>query len=425
MFSSTFEIRKGDIVAVTGGGGKTSLMFRLAEELSEFGRVLVTTTTKIYTPPEDRYEKLIIGEKVFFGRSKNIFIVGREGTHGKIHGLSYDEVTDIASKYDYVLIEADGAKEKQMKGWKKDEPCIPPFATKVIGVASIKSLGTEATEGNIHRLNIFLKMMEMNGGEEVTLKTLEKYFRRGEFFKGSRGEEIFYLNGVEDTEEIEVALRLGNEMEGFYFGSVMEGSIVKHKKVDAVVMASGYSKRFGGEDKLLKKIEGVSVIEYLFKNLKTLPFKSVNVVGRNVQVERLSRKYGYRYIENKKSDLGQSESIKAGMKVCFGEGMMFFTGDQPLLKTESILKLLQAFQEEDLITRPVFEGVPCSPVIFPARYREELLKLEGDNGGRKVIRGAKIIKEVEFIDGNEFKDIDTEKDFRVIEGIMRDKERKK
>ena len=48
MLTKVFDIKKGDIITITGAGGKTSLMFSLARELSTLGRVLVTTTTKIF-----------------------------------------------------------------------------------------------------------------------------------------------------------------------------------------------------------------------------------------------------------------------------------------------------------------------------------------------------------------------------------------
>lgn len=418
MFSDTFEIERGDVVAITGGGGKTSLMFHLAEELSKLGRVLVTTTTKIYTPSEEKYERLIVGDEMFLGGERNISVLGREEVEGKLHGLAYKEVAELLPEYDYILIEADGAKMKQLKGWREDEPLIPPFATKVIGVVNIKSVGKRGVEENIHRLENFLKMVDIDEGEEITPKVFKRYLQRGEFFKGYSGKRILFLNGVEEDFEREVALGLGAQGENFCFGSLREKRIVKYREVDAVVMASGYSKRFGREDKLLRRIEGVPVIEYLLRALRELPFREVVVVGRSVEIERMSRKYGYNYIENDRAHLGQSESVKVGVGATSGSGIMFFTGDQPLFTGESILKLLLAFEEEDLITRPVSGGAPSSPVIFPERYREDLMKLTGDTGGREVIRGTGRIKEVEFPESDEFMDIDTEDDLRRVEKIL-------
>ena len=51
--SELLKIKKNDIISITGSGGKTTLMEKLAEELKQKGRVLVTTTTKIRRPSEE------------------------------------------------------------------------------------------------------------------------------------------------------------------------------------------------------------------------------------------------------------------------------------------------------------------------------------------------------------------------------------
>lgn len=44
-----YEKKKARTISVVGAGGKTTLIYRLAEELKEKGfRVLITTTTKMY-----------------------------------------------------------------------------------------------------------------------------------------------------------------------------------------------------------------------------------------------------------------------------------------------------------------------------------------------------------------------------------------
>lgn len=80
MFCEKFGIEKNMTVGITGSGGKTSLMFLLAKELSKKGRVLVTTTTKIYEPLKDKYEYLFLTEKneKIKGNGKNIFILGKK-----------------------------------------------------------------------------------------------------------------------------------------------------------------------------------------------------------------------------------------------------------------------------------------------------------------------------------------------------------
>ena len=55
-----FNIEKKNIITITGAGGKTTLMFLLSGELSKFGKVMVTTTTKIYTLEKSQFEKMYI-----------------------------------------------------------------------------------------------------------------------------------------------------------------------------------------------------------------------------------------------------------------------------------------------------------------------------------------------------------------------------
>ena len=46
------SVKRHRVIALTGGGGKTSVMFRLADELADMGKtVIVTTTTHIFNPP--------------------------------------------------------------------------------------------------------------------------------------------------------------------------------------------------------------------------------------------------------------------------------------------------------------------------------------------------------------------------------------
>ena len=152
LFWKKFGIKKNSVTGITGSGGKTSLMFCLAEELSKQGKVLVTTTTKIYEPDENTYEELFLTEnkKSFKGRGKNIFILGLKIENGKLLSPREEDILKIKSQYDYILYEGDGSKQKLMKFWREDEPCLLSFTDTVIGVGSIKSLGLNFNEENIH-----------------------------------------------------------------------------------------------------------------------------------------------------------------------------------------------------------------------------------------------------------------------------------
>lgn len=418
MKEEVFKIEKGSVVCITGSGGKTSLMYFLAERLSKRGRVAVTTTTKIYRPDRGRYENLIIGDERYGGRNKGIDVLGGGVLGAKITGLTYMEIEALKEEYDYILVEGDGARERILKGWNEGEPCIPPGAQIVIGVVNIKSLGMAAGKESVHRLELFLEATGSQVGDRIDTEVLRRYIETGGFFKGSCGRNIIFINGVEDEGEIIAAMRSTGDRE-YYLGSIRDAWIERVKKIDAVIMASGYSRRFGG-DKLLEKLEGIPLVEHLMKKLKNLPFNRVMVVGRTEEMRETAERYGYEYIENRDAHLGQSESVKIGAEAMTGDAVMYFTGDQAALEERSIARLMEAYEREGEITRPVVSGRPSSPVIFPARYRKELMKLEGDSGGREVIKNAQRITLVDFENPNEFEDVDTQEDLERVKKGWKD-----
>jgi len=68
-------------------------------------------------------------------------------------------------------------------------------------------------------------------------------------------------------------------------------------------------------------------------------------------------------------------------------GVMLILGDQPFLTVTVINKLLAEFDKEsDQIIAPLIQGRRTNPVIFPASLFPELAKVEGDVGGRPVLR---------------------------------------
>lgn len=414
------DIKKDDIITITGAGGKSSLMFFLARELAKIGRVLVTTTTKIFVPERENFEELIVEGKRIKGEFKNIYVYGKKIIDGKIEGLSEEKIMNIKNNFDFVLIEGDGAKRKILKSWNSYEPCIPTITTKVIGVVNLDIGGLELKEENIHRFEIFKDNFYNFIGERATEKFIIDYIQKGEFFKNySSGKKYIFLNGIDGKKYLEkfsLALKICNQLNATYefiLGSVKEKNIFKFKSTDAIVMASGFSKRMG-QDKLKLPYRDTTILGYTLDKLSNLPFYNVYVCGREEWIKRITELYNFTYLENLKASFGQSESIKLGIKNSQGEGVVFFTGDQPLLSTESILKLYYNFQRYGYITIPKAQGENFSPVFFPESKKSELLSLSGDVGGREVIKRSAMVVYVEFSRKIEFMDIDTPEEYDEI-----------
>lgn len=193
---SKFDIQKNDIVSIVGSGGKTTLMFELGRELKKLGKVLITTSTKIGIP-----KNLEDDEKCaenFDGEFKNINLVvtGGNFTDKKITSIEYQKLRELLTKFDYVLIEADGSKRKPYKASRENEPVIYDFTTKTIAVLPMFKYNQDLTEEDVFNFELFKERFQnLNLNDSLILDMIS---HREGIFKNSVGEKYLYLNRVED-----------------------------------------------------------------------------------------------------------------------------------------------------------------------------------------------------------------------------------
>ena len=129
-------VTKG-LTAVIGSGGKTSLLYELAEELRPCGTVLLATTTHIMRPlqypfvqtPEELAAALAAG---------GVACVGSLTPEGKLTAPAFDGWQQAA---DFVLVEADGSKRLPAKAHETWEPVLPPERTRTICVLGATAFG--------------------------------------------------------------------------------------------------------------------------------------------------------------------------------------------------------------------------------------------------------------------------------------------
>ena len=199
-----FNIEKKDIITITGVGGKTTLMFLLSGELSKLGKVMVTTTTKIYIPEKSQFEKMYISDEEITGENKNIFVVGKEIKDKKLIGIGYHEIERLKDDFDYILIEGDGSKEKFLKEWNELEPCIPNFSNVIIGVINLDIIDLDLIEENIHRFKLFKEKYPDYINKKVSFDFLKEYIKNGKFFgENKTAKKYIFLNGVDGEKKSE------------------------------------------------------------------------------------------------------------------------------------------------------------------------------------------------------------------------------
>lgn len=126
------------LTAVTGSGGKTSLLGQLARELP--GSVIVATSTHIYPP-----EELPLHTAPLTERLQGKACAGTWTETGKLTAPS-QSWAELLTLADYVLVEADGSKGLPLKAHREFEPVIPAEARQVIAVLGLSGLNRPIAE---------------------------------------------------------------------------------------------------------------------------------------------------------------------------------------------------------------------------------------------------------------------------------------
>jgi probable selenium-dependent hydroxylase accessory protein YqeC len=224
-----FDIKKGDVVSITGTGGKTSLLFKLGNELRKNNRVLITTSTKIYMPAKRDYDFMYTMEEYMNDKNENhdgaTVICGEYmKEENKLIGITDEDLEKVMKDFDVVLIEADGSKMLPLKAWKEYEPPILKRTTKSIGVFPVDMIGEKISRDNVYNYEDFIKLTE--GISRVANETVVKICSdKNGIFKNSRGSLYLFINRADDSEQLQKALDMAAYLKENMLGSLIDFKI--------------------------------------------------------------------------------------------------------------------------------------------------------------------------------------------------------
>ena len=186
--------------------------------------------------------------------------------------------------------------------------------------------------------------------------------------------------------------------------------------ISAIILAAGESKRMG-QPKLLLKWGESSLFEQTMDNYLASVVNEVNIV-LGYEAAEIEKQIGDRSVNiavNPDYSKGMSTSITIGINIMSPrtQGIMLALADQPSVTTHTIDRLIQVFGlKQKGIVLPVYQGQRGNPVIFDVKYREKLLSLEGDMGGREIVRSCyNDVQEVAVDNRGVLTDIDTPEDY--------------
>ena len=167
--SSLLGISEG-VTAVIGGGGKTTLLWTLGQELAgKGGRVLLYTTTKILPFPGIPCAKSLAELEELRGRHRLLCAGMVLPETGKLTALDVP-MERLASGFDYVLVEADGAARRPLKAHAAHEPVIPPGANQTICVVGASGFGRPIAEA-AHRPERYAHLAGVRADDAATPET--------------------------------------------------------------------------------------------------------------------------------------------------------------------------------------------------------------------------------------------------------------
>ncbi len=170
-----FGIQQGDLISIVGGGGKSSLLFRLERQWA--GNIVVTTTTRIFAALIARARAHVtldlleqLGEQLAINRS--CLVIG-EAIGEKAQGVPIEFPGELLARQDVdvVAVEADGSRMRPVKAPAAHEPVIAPETT--VGVIV---MGMDALEGRLeevaHRPKIITTLTNTQLHQPLTPTTL-------------------------------------------------------------------------------------------------------------------------------------------------------------------------------------------------------------------------------------------------------------
>ncbi len=416
-FTLAHGLRAGEskCIAFIGSGGKTTALFQLAKQLKP--PVIVTTTSHLGIWQLSLANSNIIAhsQDALTELDKNLNGVvlitgGVDGDRAQpVNNSVLDRIRQFCRDQDIpLLIEADGSRQKPLKGWSVQEPPIPEFVDHVVTIAGLSGLGKPLTEEYVHRPELFAEIARMELGATIDSDALTRaLLHNSSGFKNtpSHARRTVLLNQA-DSPELQASARAMSQALLTKFGGVIISSLAQekvyavHEPVSGVILAAGESSRYGSPKQLLGWKGEPFVRAVAHRALEAQLSPVVVVSGANAeQVESTVMDLNVQIVRNNEWKSGQASSIRAGISSLATQpqragavgACIFLLVDQPQLTT-SILQALIEKHAEGLasVVAPLVLDRRANPVLFDRRTFSDLLSLEGDVGGRAIFHKHRV-----------------------------------
>ena len=188
-----------------------------------------------------------------------------------------------------------------------------------------------------------------------------------------------------------------------------------------ILLAAGFSRRFGPSNKLLQTLPdgrqiGLAAAENL---IQAVPLSIAVLRPDNKELAELLQNAGLEIVFCHAQEMADSLSTAIRYSANFADtsanktsaGYVIALADMPYINPLTISTVAQEISAGAAIAVPTYQGQRGHPVGFSAKFRSELEQLSGDEGARSILkRHADEIKLLTCDDAGILADIDTPAD---------------
>lgn len=402
-----FGFTQKEIISFIGTGGKTSVLFQIARQYK--CPVLITTTTHISELETGLADHHIVLDEnnhlkaIDLNNLKGVILITGPRTLDAMYGspklTEMEEIYQCSQNNQFpLLIEADGSREESFQTTEDNEPEIPTFSTCVVNVVDLAAIGKPLGEEWGFRSDKFSEASDLGEGEIISANSLTKILssKNGclKYIEDNVNKYLIFIQ-ADNIQLQALAGKMADDLIPFYEKIVIcqlsadQQLITRKKPIGAIILAAGGASRFGKAKQLNiwreKSYTENAVIAAQLAGLAPI----IVVTGyEHENLERILKIYPVQTVFNPEWEKGQSTSMKIGLGHLekSTQGVIFLMADQPQVSVTLIRALMEhAYLTNRQVISPMIDGNRSTPIYFDQKVFPELMKVEGDQGGRSIL----------------------------------------
>ncbi|MCF7823321.1 MAG: putative selenium-dependent hydroxylase accessory protein YqeC [Candidatus Marinimicrobia bacterium] len=205
LFKSPLDAYK-TCIGIIGGGGKTTLLYNLGDELAEtYSQVILSSLTKSGISshhPAHLYKEFEAEDsRAALLKNNPVYVMGEYEHSEKLIGLEEAQLEQLYEASDLTIFECDGARKRPIKAHQPYDPEIPHFATHTIVVVGADAVGAKIDGKLVHRPELFRELWDVNANFVLTPPFIAKVLtsQYGYMKKVPHSSKISYFVNKADT----------------------------------------------------------------------------------------------------------------------------------------------------------------------------------------------------------------------------------